>query len=76
MAGEIVHGCGLSGVMRHYIDRISILDSAAARVRIPDCFRGTMAPDCHESTLLENFRRMDAAAQGIITTTAERLAAG
>jgi len=43
---------------------------------IPDCFRGTMAPDCHESTLLENFRRMDAAAQGIITTTAERLAAG
>jgi hypothetical protein len=76
MAGEIVHGCGLSGVMRHYIDRISILESAATRVRIPDCFRGSMLPESDETTLLNNFRRMDPTAQRIISTTAERLAAG
>lgn len=74
MAGEIIHGCGLSGVMRHYVDKMSILESAAPRVRLPSCF-GCVA-ETGEATLISNFRRMDSAAQSIITATAERLSAG
>ena len=74
MAGAILHGSGLSGVMRHYIDPLSVLESAAPRVRLPDCF-GATAGDV-ESTLVANFRRLDTAAQGLIAGTAERLAAG
>jgi hypothetical protein len=72
-AGQIVHGCGL-GVMSHYIDPLTILESAAPRVRLPSCF-GASAPTGEES-LLGNFRRLDPAGQGLLTMTAERLAAG
>ena len=75
-AGAIVHGCGL-GVMAHYIDPLSVLESAAPRVRIPAAMQ---SDDCQtadsEATLLIHFRRMDPAAQSIITATAERLSAG
>jgi len=74
MAGEIIHGCGLSGVMRHYVDKMSILESAAPRVRLPSCFGATDATG--EESLLASFRRLDPAAQGLISGTAERLASG
>jgi hypothetical protein len=73
MAGEIIHGCGLSGIMRHYIDRMSVLQSAAPRVRLPQCFGATDTTG--EESLLASFRRLDPAAQGLIAETAERLAA-
>lgn len=75
-AGAIVHGCGL-GVLAHYLDPLSVLESAAPRVRVPACFR---AGDCQtvdsEATLLAHFRRMDPAAQSLVSQTAERLSAG
>lgn len=73
-AGAIVHGCGL-GVMGHYIDPLSVLESAAPRVRLPECF-GACKDGDSESNLLAHFRRLDPAAQGLIAGTAERLAAG
>lgn len=36
-AGAIVHGSGL-GVMAHYLDPLSVLEAAAPRVRLPECF--------------------------------------
>jgi len=72
-AGKIIHGVSI-GILSHYIDQLSILESAAPRVRLPTCF-GCSGPT-HESLLLDNFRKMDPAAQQIITQTAERLSAG
>lgn len=72
-AGKIIHGVSI-GILSHYIDQLSILESAAPRVTLPSCF-GQVAQD-NESALIHNFRRMDPAAQNIITTTAERLAVG
>ena len=73
-AGAIVHGSGL-GVMAHYLDPLSVLESAAPRVRLPSCF-GACTETASEDTLLSHFRRLDPAAQGLIAGTAERLAAG
>jgi len=74
-AGAIIHGCGL-GVLAHYLDPLSVLESAAPRVRVPAAMRGDCKSEESEATLLIHFRRMDAAAQGIISATAERLSAG
>lgn len=73
-AGAIIHGCGL-GVMAHYLDPLAVLESAAPRVRLPECF-GACNQGSDEATLLTHFRRLDAAAQGLITGMSERLAAG
>lgn len=73
-AGAIVHGCGL-GVLHHYLDPLQILEGAAPRVRLPECF-GASADAGTEDALLGHFRRLDPAAQGLIAGTAERLAAG
>jgi len=72
-AGAIVHGCGL-GVLSHYLDPLQILESAAPRVRLPECFGATSATG--EESLLANFRRLDQSAQDLIAGTAERLASG
>jgi hypothetical protein len=60
--------------MAHYLDPLSILESASPRVRLPSCF-GASSPTGEES-LLSNFRRLDPAGQGLVTMTLERLAAG
>lgn len=73
-AGAIVHGCGL-GVLHHYLDPLQILEGAAPRVRLPECF-GASADAGTEDALLGNFRRCDPAAQSLIVGTTERLAAG
>jgi len=72
-AGAIVHGCGL-GVMAHYLDPLSVLESAAPRVRLPACFGAT--PTTSTDTLVRNFGRMDPAAQQMMVGLSERLAAG
>jgi integrase len=75
-AGALVHGTGMSsGILKHYIDHMSLLESAAPRVRIPSCF-GSSTTATTEDTLIHHFRRLDLAAQGLIAGTAERLAAG
>jgi integrase len=74
MAGGIIHGCKL-GIMANYVASQVILESAAPRVRLPSCFGASNESGSEESLLL-NFRRLDPAAQGLISGTAERLAAG
>jgi len=69
-----VHGSGL-GVMSHYLDPLSVLESAAPRVRLPSCF-GAQASTTTEDALIASFRRLDPSAQGLVSMTAERLAAG
>lgn len=73
-AGAIVHGCGL-GVLAHYVDPLSVLESAAPRVRVPASMLGThqAAP---EESLLSAWRRCDPQARDLVTATAERMAAG
>ncbi len=72
-AGKVLHGCGL-GVIGHYVDVLDILEPVAPRVRLPSCFGATDATG--EESLLASFRRLDPAAQGLISGTAERLASG
>lgn len=74
-AGRLIHGCGI-GVLSHYIDPLSVLESAAARVRVPSCMLGVCKQVDTEGTLIDNFRKLDPQAQGLISSTAERLAAG
>lgn len=74
MAGSLVHGTGMRGVLNHYIEPLSILESAAPRVRLPACF-GASTDSSNEDALLSNFRRLDPAGQGLVTMTLERLAA-
>jgi hypothetical protein len=71
-AGRIIHGCGL-GVLIHYVDPLSVLESAAPRVRLPACFGALV--DSGES-LLQHYARCDEQAKSIVSLTAERLAAG
>lgn len=71
MAGSLVHGTGMAGVLRHYIEPLSVLESAASRVRLPKCFGAV--DQTGEESLLCNFRRLDSAAQGLLVMTAERL---
>ena len=71
-AGAILHGCGL-GVLHHYLDPLTVLESAASRVKLPDCFEVT---ENGEESLLTSYRRLDPSAQGLIGSMAERLAAG
>lgn len=72
-AGALVHGSGI-GVLAHYLQPLRVLEAAATRVLVPSCFGATSATD--EESLMRNFRRLDAAAQGLITGMSERLAAG
>ena len=37
-AGQIVHGCGLNGVLKHYIDPLTILEEAADKMFVPEFF--------------------------------------
>lgn len=71
-AGAILHGCGL-GVMHHYLDPLTVLESAAARVKVPACF-SSQTPE--ETSILEIFKRLDPAAQSMLAAMSERLAAG
>jgi len=73
-AGAIIHGCGLR-VLSHYIDPLSVLESAAPRIRLPVCFGACQGADS-EATLLIHYRRIDPAAKSLLTGMAERLATG
>lgn len=71
----VLHGSHL-GTLRHYVDPLLILESAAPRVRVPQCMLGDCKQVDAEGNLLDNFRKLDLQAQGLIASTAERLAAG
>lgn len=71
----VLHGQDLK-TLRHYIDPLRILESAAPRVRVPSCMLGDCKQADTEGNLLDNFRKLDPQAQGLIASTAERLAAG
>lgn len=71
-AGALLHGHGL-GTRDHYVPALEILTSAMDRVRVPNSFG---AEGSSEDSLLNSFRRLDPNAQGLITMTAQRLAAG
>lgn len=69
-AGAIVHGSGL-GVLSHYLDPLSVLEAAAPRVRLPDCFGATVD---NSTRLSAAYERLDPQGRDLILTTAERLA--
>jgi len=71
MAGAIVHGSGL-GVLNHYVDPLTVLESAAPRVRLPAGFANE-----EEREELESFpnllQRLDPEARDLVLATAQRL---
>lgn len=71
-AGALLHGHGL-GTRDHYVPALEILTSAMDRVRVPVAFG---AAQSSEDSLLSAYRRLDPSAQGLVSMTAERLAAG
>jgi len=68
----LLHGSGL-GVLRHYLDPLELLQSVQHRVRVPECFGASV--DTAE-TMMISFRRLDPAAQQLVSDTAARLAQG
>jgi len=71
-AGALLHGHGL-GTRDHYVPALEILTAAMDRVRVPQSFG---AAQSSEDSLLSAYRRLDPSAQGLVSMTAERLAAG
>jgi hypothetical protein len=71
-AGALLHGHGL-GTRDHYVPALEILTAAMDRVRVPAAFG---AAQSSEDSLLSAYRRLDPSAQGLVSMTAERLAAG
>lgn len=71
-AGALLHGHGL-GTRDHYVPALEILTAAMDRVRVPQAFG---AAQSSEDSLLSAYRRLDPSAQGLVSMTAERLAAG
>lgn len=69
-AGAILHGSGLR-VLSHYVDPLSVLESAASRVRLPACFGATQ--DDGEA-LMRSYKRLDPDGQKIVSGVASRLA--
>lgn len=70
-AGALVHGTGI-GILRHYVDPLCVLEAAAPRVRLPACFGDSSAAD-RETVLIGNYRRLDPAAQELVSGMTERL---
>lgn len=73
-AGRLIHGCEL-GVMSHYVDALTVLESASPRVRLPSCFGGQQSQSTEEA-LVASFRRLDPQSQGLVSGMTDRLAAG
>jgi hypothetical protein len=71
-AGALLHGHGL-GTRDHYVPALEILTAAMDRVRVPAAFGAASSP---EESFLTSYRRLDPAAQNLIGSMAERLAAG
>lgn len=69
-AGAILHGSGLK-ILSHYVDPLTVLESAAPRVRLPACFGATQ--DDGEA-LLVSYKRLDPEGQKIVSGVAQRLA--
>jgi len=57
----------------HCVPALEILTAAMDRVRVPQAFG---AAQSSEDSLLSAYRRLDPSAQGLVSMTAERLAAG
>jgi hypothetical protein len=68
----VLHGQDLK-TLKHYVDPLRILESAAPRVRVPQCMLGDCKQSDNEGTLLDNFRKLDPQAQGLIRDMSERL---
>ena len=69
-AGALIHGRDL-GILNHYVDPLSVLESAASRVRLPACF-GATKDDGEE--LLLSYKRLDPDGKAIVSSVASRLA--
>ncbi len=69
-AGAIIHGRDL-GILNHYVDPLTVLESAAPRVRLPACFGASV--DAGEALML-SYRRLDSEGQQIVSNVASRLA--
>lgn len=71
-AGALLHGHGL-GTRDHYVPALEILTAAMDRVRVPAAFGAASSP---EESFLSSYRRLDPSAQNLLSSMAERLAAG
>lgn len=72
-AGRLIHGSGI-GVLSYYIDPLSVLESAAPKVRVPAVMLGEHKETGSEDNLINNFRRLDQQARSVVSSTAAMLA--
>ena len=70
MAGRLIHGTGI-GVLRHYVDPLTVLEQHQHKVRLPACFG---AGDTTATDLADQIRRLDPDAQQLIQATISRIA--
>jgi hypothetical protein len=74
MAGEIVHGSGLAGVMKHYVSPLAVLQNAVGRLRVPDSFVSPEDRERGEETLIHNYQQLDNDGRELLVHTSARLA--
>lgn len=72
MAARIVHGEGL-GTLDHYVDPLSVLESAAPALRLPEAFASEEERD-EAAALPAILARMDPESRRIVMETAQRFA--
>ena len=72
MAGAIDHGSGL-GVLDHYVDPLTVLESAAPRVRLPAGFAKEEERE-ELASFPDLLKRLDPEARALVLATAQRLA--
>lgn len=75
-AGAVVHGCGLNGVLKHYVDPLSLLEDATDKLFVPQFFQigdvkePTEKNDLNADDLLN---RMDPAVRSAMLKTLQSL---
>jgi hypothetical protein len=69
-AGQVVHGCGLNGVLKHYIDPMTILDEAGAKLFVPPFFRvGPQKPQEASLAPQDLFSQLDEKTRSVMLQT-------
>ncbi len=63
LAGQIIHGCGLNSVLKHYLDPLIILQGAALKLPVPERFTAVEPATVETSELVSLFRNLNPAQQ-------------
>lgn len=68
-AGQVIHGCGLHSVLKHYIDPLIILEDAAKRIKVPSFFLSEEDKPKHDGDIVTLLSQLSEAQQSVLRET-------